>query len=92
MVVNLPLPPNGPTHLPPQPNDPPTLTDIANSVVYNQQLLISHRAKLIIRSLDLSPSLTLTEAGVPISATSDDIGRGEIYQAELIQAHAGASE
>jgi hypothetical protein len=59
MVVNLPLPPNGPTPLPQQPNDPPTLTDIANSVVYSQQLLISHRAKLIIRSLDLSPSLIL---------------------------------
>jgi len=73
MAVNLPNQPHGPTHLPPQPNNPPTLNDITNSVVYNQQLLISF------------------QAGVANSVSSNDVGRGEVYKAQLVQAQAGAS-
>ena|ERR1700722_13458088 len=94
MPVNLPNQPHGLTRLPAQPNDPPTLNDITNSVMYNQQLLISFRKEPLSHlSFDLSLTcIMISEAGVANSASSDDVGRGEVYKAQLVQAQAGASE
>ena len=47
MPLDLPDQPNGPTHLPVEPQDPPSLVDIRNSVVYSQRILTSHRAELL---------------------------------------------
>jgi hypothetical protein len=93
MPVNLPNQPHGPTQLPPQPNNPPTLDDITNSVVYNQQLLINYRKEPLCHlSFDLSLTrIMISEAGVPNSVSSSDVGRGEVYKAQLVQAHAGPS-
>ena len=94
MPIDLPNQPNGPTRLPPQPDDPPTLTDISNSVTYNQRLLVSHR-KEPVYCLSFNFSLTCifhSEAGTQNSASSDDIGRGREYQVQLVQAQAGQGE
>jgi hypothetical protein len=42
MPVQLPIPPQGATALPAAPQDPPTLTDIANAVVYSRNILVSY--------------------------------------------------
>lgn len=75
MPIDVPDQPNG-AQLPPQPNDPPTLTDLCNALMYNHRLRLSHQLELDCMNQNF--------------ASSDDVGRGVMYQAKLIwQAYAG---
>ncbi|EDR03703.1 uncharacterized protein LACBIDRAFT_306810 [Laccaria bicolor S238N-H82] len=94
MPIDVPDQPNG-AQLPPQPNDPPTLTDLCNALMYNHRLRLSHRKEPLYHS-SFNFSLTcLFRSELELDcmnqnfASSDDVGRGVMYQAKLIQAYAG---
>jgi hypothetical protein len=90
MPLQLPLAPACPTALPAQPQNPASLVDIANAIEYNRKIRISQRMLFhesltcLLISISCSPHATV--AG---GATKNDVGRGAVYEAAVIEDNAG---
>ena len=83
-MPQLPPAPECPTPLPAQPQNPPTFIDIANAIDDNRNT----RSRCMLQSFSQSLTLTHDFDTVAGGASKDDVARGAICEAAVIEEHA----